>query len=267
MLSSNAVIIDSITTESNVVGGSTTFTYSGSGGYQSSAYVSGGGTVGWSGTFTAVGLSTATAVAVVNTLTNTIISAPSSTERKTEEKIRSFSALPAGWHFGSGHAPSQEMVATAIQWHRHLIRLGFTVTDAFPGTNGEIMITAYEGARYIEILLETISTISLIQESDGKEVRCLDQATPDQVFRALGEIAGEIWNTSGYSIQSISTVNSASLIASRSRPLTAEHLLSSWHVSGTLASAGTYENIILTSGETHRYSGSLTMPSSPRIAA
>jgi hypothetical protein len=185
----------------------------------------------------------------------------------TEEKIRSFSALAVGWHYGTGLAPSQEMIATAIQWHRYLISLGFTVTDAFPGRNGEIMVTAYQGSHYIEILLESISTVSFLHERDGKEVRSLDQVTPDQVFRALGELAGEIWNTSGYSIQNISTVNVVSLRASPSRSMTTEHPSSTWGVSQGLPSASTYGNTIPTSGANRLYSGFLTKPSFQRNAA
>jgi hypothetical protein len=228
----------------------TTFAYSGQ--------VSHGGWVTAGSSAQTLVMSTATPRAVV-------WSAPNN----TEEKIRSFSTLPVGWHYGSGRAPSPEMIATAIQWHRHLTGLGFTVIDAFPGINGEIMVTAYEGAHYVELLLDTISTVSLIHERDGKEVRSLDQVTPDQARRALGEFTGEIWNTSGYFIQSISTVNTASLRASRSRSMTTERPSSSWPVlleSGS-ASANTYENIIPTSGAIRLYSGSLTKPSSPRIAA
>jgi hypothetical protein len=187
----------------------------------------------------------------------------------TEEKIRSFSELAVGWHYGSGHAPSQEMIATAIQWHRYLIRLGFTVTDAFPGANGEIMVTAYEGAHYMEVLLDTISTVSLIHERDGKEVRSLDQVTPDQAFHALGELAGEIWNTSGYFIQGISTVNMGSSRASPSRSMMTEPQSFNWPASlqpGPIF-VRTYGNFIPTSGAIRLYSGSLTKPSSPRIAA
>jgi hypothetical protein len=192
---------------------------------------------------------------------------PASRLSGTEEKIRSFSTLPAGWHYGGGRAASPEMIATAIQWHRHLIGLGFTVTDAFPGAKGEIMVTAYEGAHYVELLLDTISTVSLIHERDGKEVRSLERVTPDQAFRALGELAGEIWNTSDYSIESISTVNAVSLRASPSRSMMTERPLSGWPVSLESASASIYKDTIQASGAILLYSGFLTKPSYPRIAA
>jgi hypothetical protein len=206
----------------------------------------------------------AAAPAFVNVTGQTITLPP---PNHTEEKIRSFSMLAVGWHYGSGRTPSREMIATAVQWHRYLISLGFTVTDAFPGRNGEIMVTAYEGPYYIEILLETTSTVSFLHERDGQEVRSLDHVTPDQVSHTLRELTGKIWNTSGYSIQNISTVNAVSLRASPLRSMTMEHPSSTWGVSKGLLSANTCGNTIPTSGANRLYSGFLTKPSFQRIAA
>jgi hypothetical protein len=189
------------------------------------------------------------------------------TSNSTEEKIRSFSMLAVGWHYGSGRAPSQETIATAIQWYKYLIRLGFTVTDSFPGRNGEIMVTAYEGPHYMEILLETTSTVSFLHERDGQEVRSLDHVTPDQVSHTLRELTGKIWNTSGYSIENISTVNAVSLRASHSRSTMTEPPSSTWGVSQGLPSANTYGSTIPTLGANRLYSGFLMKPSFQRIAA
>jgi hypothetical protein len=184
-----------------------------------------------------------------------------------QEKIRSFSRLPIGWHFGSGNAPSSDTIATALAWHGFLIRLGFTVTDAFPGAQGEIMVTAYEGPHYIELLLEADNSVSLIYELNSIELTCLEQATAAQILSELEAIAGGIWNTSAYSIQTFLTVNATSSRALHSKSMMTGLRSSTLRVSPGEASANISEHIIPTSVVSPRYFGNLMTQSYPRVPA
>ncbi|MEZ4733902.1 MAG: hypothetical protein R3E79_42970 [Caldilineaceae bacterium] len=42
--------------------------------------------------------------------------------------------------------------------------LGFHETDAFPGLNGEVMVTVYQGSDYWEFTLEPTETITFVYE-------------------------------------------------------------------------------------------------------
>lgn len=186
---------------------------------------------------------------------------------RTTSKIRSFGSLPNGWHFGVGRAPTNEMVSKALAWHDELLRLGFVVTDAFPGTNGEIMVTGYEGLHYVEILLETDATISLVHERDGAEVTRLDHAMPSRVSETIKDIAGAIWSTSGYFTRNISTASAMSSKAWPSGSMTTARPSSTSSALLDVVSATTSENIIPTSGANLQFFGYSTKPSFLKIPA
>jgi hypothetical protein len=142
--------------------------------------------------------------------------------RSTESKIRSFSTLQNGWHYGEGKAPSREMIDVAIGWNGVLNWLSFSNTDAFPGIDGEIMVTAYSGPHYIEILIETVG-ISVTYEKNGRELSSVERLGTGKAYAELLRIVGEICNTSAYSIPNISTVNLMSSKAWHSEILETEH--------------------------------------------
>jgi len=135
----------------------------------------------------------------------------------TANKIRLFANLPNEWHFGVGRAPSSTMISKALAWHDKLRHSGFAITDAFPGAMGDIMVTGYQGAHYVEILLETDATVSFVYEREGDEVNCLDHVAPDQVSKVLEGIAGAIWSTSDYFTRTTSTASAMSSRAWHSR--------------------------------------------------
>lgn len=86
---------------------------------------------------------------------------------ETEQKIRSFRSLSPGWHYGSGVAPTNDMIAKAVQYEALYRLLGYPITDAFPGADGEIMVTAYHGDFYVELTLETDGSFRFACEAPG----------------------------------------------------------------------------------------------------
>jgi hypothetical protein len=91
-------------------------------------------------------------------------------ESATSAKIRSFAKLPAGWHYGRGVPPSDDVVARALSWYRLFQQLGFAETDAFPGVRGEIAVTAYEGDHYISVGIEPDGTLTVLYQREGLDV-------------------------------------------------------------------------------------------------
>jgi hypothetical protein len=191
---------------------------------------------------------------------------PAQVPNDITNKIRSFADLPEGWHFGAGRSPSAAMISKALAWNDKLRRLGFVATDAFPGANGEIMVTGYEGAHYVEILLEIDGTVSFVYERGGAEVICLDHAAPDKVSATIEGIAGKIWSTSDYFTQNILTANLTNLKASPSKYMTTGRQSYNAIALGPV-SANIYEHIIPTSGANLPFFGSLTKLSSLKAPA
>lgn len=89
--------------------------------------------------------------------------------RQTAEKIRSFRELPTGWHYGNGNAPSDETIQKALTLNSELALSGFSKTNAFPGIEGEIQVTAYHGPLYLEFTIEPDKGITFIYEHNGEE--------------------------------------------------------------------------------------------------
>jgi hypothetical protein len=116
----------------------------------------------------------------------------------TATKILSFGQLPVGWHYGEGGPINRNIINTAIALFWQFFWPRFTDTDAFPGVDGEIMVTAYEGNHYVEVIVEADGTMSLTHEFEDEEMCALERRTPEEVSHKLAEVVGEIWNTSAF---------------------------------------------------------------------
>lgn len=89
---------------------------------------------------------------------------------RTIEKIQSFSNFTQGWSFGEGVSFTPTILLKATQLIKTAHALGFTETDAFPGLNGEVMVTIYLGADYWEFTLEPDETITFAYEKDDETI-------------------------------------------------------------------------------------------------
>ncbi|EIC23373.1 hypothetical protein [Thiorhodovibrio frisius] len=94
---------------------------------------------------------------------------------KAKKKLQRFLTYPSGWHFGEGIPFVQKTLSNADQLIDLAINYGIEGTDAFPGVDGEIMVTLYHrrGRLYQEFTVEADGRIHFLFEKDGKEV--LDQ--------------------------------------------------------------------------------------------
>ena len=88
----------------------------------------------------------------------------------TLKKILSFAQFQEGWSFGEGVAFAKSTVDKAVQLAKTAHTLGFHETDAFPGLNGEIMITVYQNNEYWEFTLEPTETITFVYEKADETV-------------------------------------------------------------------------------------------------
>jgi hypothetical protein len=86
----------------------------------------------------------------------------------TLAKIGSFASLPVGWDYGQGVPASVTTVSLARDLYYELTQLGFTRTEAFPGTDGAIQLTAYEGdLQHIIVIVRPSGEISLTHKING----------------------------------------------------------------------------------------------------
>lgn len=110
----------------------------------------------------------------------------------TARKIRDFASLPVGWHYGSGRPPSVRTVAWALGYAALLSALGFSKTDAFPGPDGEVMVTGYLGKHCVQVSLEADGTTFLVHEIDNKAMLEEEKVSYAVTIPALVSIARDI---------------------------------------------------------------------------
>jgi hypothetical protein len=106
----------------------------------------------------------------------------------TEKKINSFKSFPVGWHYGSGIAPVAKVLDLAIHLNKHAGLLGFEATDAFPGIDGEVMLTVYDGDIYLEFSIEVDGSINYIREQGDKEVDSKEKISLHQAINYIEKI-------------------------------------------------------------------------------
>lgn len=116
-------------------------------------------------------------------------------------KIRDFLQLKPGWHFGEGKPPDKDIVERASFLIERAIAPSFDV-DAFPGIDGEIMVTVYHHDHYLEFTLETDNSITYVHEKDGKNVCYQEHLSFETALREFDNFCEQIWNSS-----ELSTVN------------------------------------------------------------
>lgn len=127
-------------------------------------------------------------------------------------KINSFAGLPEGWNYGRGGPIAASIIREGHRWNEILQWAGFPETDAFPGADGEIEITGYRGDHYIEVIIETNSTISIIYEMREETVLDRRNLTPEMAETTISEeIAGSLWSTLDFFTPAISMLSAAVL--------------------------------------------------------
>lgn len=88
---------------------------------------------------------------------------------ETERKIKAFSSIDIGWHFGEGVPPAKSTIEYALRLNLVLFLAGFSETDAFLGASGEIQVNGYEGHNYVELVINSDDSIEFIYEREDQQ--------------------------------------------------------------------------------------------------
>ena len=94
-----------------------------------------------------------------------------------------FTAMPAGWHFGQGIAPSSNAAQLAIYLIAQFEHSGAEVIEAFPEADGGILISAYDGDSTVDALLRF-----------DKRIEWDDRKSDDPKFLTFDEALNLIWS-------------------------------------------------------------------------
>jgi len=89
--------------------------------------------------------------------------------QNTAAKIASFSKLPFGWHSGFGLPPETETVRLALELEAALRVAGLSKTNAYPGLDGEIQVTAYHGPLFVELIVMGDGRVTFFVKQEDQE--------------------------------------------------------------------------------------------------
>jgi hypothetical protein len=104
---------------------------------------------------------------------------------QTATKILSFRELPAGWHYGDGTPPADETIDAALRLNEEAAQAGFEKTNAFPGIEGEVQVTAWLGSLCLEFTIERDGRITFVQEQAQQEIASESALTLDEAVNRL----------------------------------------------------------------------------------
>lgn len=147
----------------------------------------------------------------------------------SHRKLDGFSRLALGWHYGTGGPIDQAIINRGKNVTSLLLRAGFSWTDAFPGEDGTVLVTAYAGKDYIGIMVNH-DDYSLNHEVDREEALYVESLPVKELEARLKVIAEGIWTTSVSSTPpNLITIEAASTTwPLRSRQAAAECPYSKW---------------------------------------
>jgi hypothetical protein len=129
-------------------------------------------------------------------------------------KVDGFLRLGEGWYYGAGSPASSALVGRAKLLINLFHRQGFANVDAFPGVDGEIMLSAFENGHCIELTLELDGTFRLLHEENGEEIFYRESLSTYDLAKhfsfATSKVKLKEWLSSGSSIPVTTTAPPAS---------------------------------------------------------
>jgi hypothetical protein len=132
-------------------------------------------------------------------------------------KLQEFTRLEAGWHYGRGLQTDQALLRLADWLLRKAFEHGLWRSNAFPATDGGVLLTFTQAGHDIEIRLEVDGLHSYSHQvmADGRYLIEADELSTSDLWDRLQRSAEAVC-TSESSTQSTSTRTSSGFAAWRS---------------------------------------------------
>lgn len=110
-------------------------------------------------------------------------------------EILSFLSLPDGWHYGSGYAPLQATVDSAISIVNMFRKFDFESLEVFPDSDGGILVAAYHGGVTIDVLCNPDGAFDFVFEMDEDEVDSKEDLPIEEIEQKTRESILKSWTS------------------------------------------------------------------------
>jgi|SRR5215831_20275990 len=124
----------------------------------------------------------------------------------TIRKIRNFLCFTPGWNYGEGNIFDIYTINRAVELHKIILSLAFNETDAFPSTDGSVVVTVYHDNYCLEFTIKTDSNIYYRLELNDESIYQEENLTLSQAKDILKQFRRERWRPSDSSIFDTMTV-------------------------------------------------------------
>ena len=122
------------------------------------------------------------------------------TLNETRGKLIGFAFLHEGWHFNEGGPARESTLKTASILLGDLEDAGFTHTDAFPGVDGSVMISAYGMADSYDFSIRPSGAITVTHERGDEEIFYQEKMKEGEVREKIKEFGLSTCHTPDYLI-------------------------------------------------------------------
>ena len=134
---------------------------------------------------------------------------PTIINRPARDKILDFSRYSKGWDYGEGKPFSTETLRRALLLNRIIIAKCTPETDAFPGPDGDIMVTAYWDQWYWEFLINAGGTVTYIAEKNDIVTDERDGLSFNEALAIARRLTKQTWKLYESSMPSGTTAETA----------------------------------------------------------
>lgn len=107
-------------------------------------------------------------------------------------RLESFASLPVGWNYGRGRAISSDVIAKALGFLELGYNVGFRRFEAFPGTDGGVLLAFYEKEHDVEVRVNPNLSLRVVHDRDAEELLYRDGLSTDDAILSLTTIATKV---------------------------------------------------------------------------
>jgi hypothetical protein len=115
---------------------------------------------------------------------------------ETRDKIIGFAYLPVGWNFNKGVPAKEPALKTALTLLDELEKAGFHDTDAYPGDDGSVMVSAYALPDYFDFDVKPSGRITVAHARGDDDLSYQEGLSMEEAQRKIKEFAIQQWHTS-----------------------------------------------------------------------
>ncbi|WP_155774367.1 MULTISPECIES: hypothetical protein [Burkholderia] len=166
--------------------------------------------------------------------------------RYVEDKIISFARLPDGWHFGRGRAPASMALVGALNLVKAGVRNGLWRANAFPGSEGSVLVSFRHGDNLIETEVDARYQVTFSYDVADDEIEFEEGMSVSQAIDKLVTHAKKICTSAPYTLSISTNSKDAGMEWLSSHRMTAERL----YFAQTAQSKRLEESAIISVGST-----------------